>query len=158
MNDGKVFERDFIASVPNDWFKYRLNDSAGAWQGGDNTRFTPGNICDFIIYNGEMWMLELKSHKGKSIPFSCLRPKQVEGLLAAHRKNVNAGYVLNFRDVEETYYINAEMIEEFLRLEVRNSIPIQFCKNYGILIPQVKKRVRYNYILEFMQDLKKVAE
>jgi len=28
MNDGKKFERDFIDSVPVNWFKYKLRDSA----------------------------------------------------------------------------------------------------------------------------------
>ena len=151
MNEGKYFEKDFIGSVPDTWFKYRLNDSGGAWQGGDKARFTPSNICDFIVYNGKMWMLELKSHKGMSIPFTCIRPKQVQGLLAAYRKNVNAGYIFNFRDVKETFYVKADMMDSFIMLETRKSIPLQFCRDYGTLIPQVKKRVRYGYILEFME-------
>jgi recombination protein U len=151
MNDGKAFEQDFIKSVPDDWFKYRLNDSASSWQGGDKARFTPSNICDFIVYNERLWLLELKSHKGKSIPLSCIRPKQVEGLLKAYLKGVEAGYVFNFRDVEETYYINANLINSFLTTNDRKSIPITWLREVGHLIPQVKKRVRYGYILEFME-------
>jgi len=151
MNDGKAFERDFMSSVPDDWFKYRLNDSGGAWQGGDKARFTPSNICDFIVYNGKLWLLELKSHKGKSIPLSCIRAKQVEGLKNAYKKDVKAGYVFNFRDINETYFVNAWDIYIFIANETRKSIPLQYIRQTGTIIPQVLKRVRYGYILEFME-------
>lgn len=151
INPGKAFEQDFIKSVPEDWFKYRLNDSGGSWQGGDKARFTPSNICDFIVYNGKLWLLELKSHKGKSIPISCIRTKQVEGLLEAYKKGTMAGYIFNFRDVNETYFLSANSLNAFLKTETRKSIPISNLRQYGTLIPQVKKRTRYGYILEFME-------
>jgi len=150
MNEGKSFEKDFIGSVPDTWFKYRLNDSASSWQGGENARFTPSNIADFIVYNGNLWLLELKSHKGKSIPLSCIRPKQLEGLVKATTKSVKAGFIVNFRDVNETYFVYADNLDYFVKMETRKSIPLSWVKEYGILIPQVKKRIRFNYILEFM--------
>lgn len=153
MNEGKQFEKDLIGSVPDTWFKYRLNDSSASWQGGDAARFTPSNICDFIVYNGNLWLLELKSHKGKSIPLSCIRPKQLEGLVKATTKSVKAGFVINFREYEETYFVYAEALDYFVKMETRKSIPLSWVKEFGILIPQVKKRVRFNYILEFM-DIK----
>ena len=151
MNEGKSFESDFIKSVPAEWFKYRLNDSGGAWQGGDNARFTPSNICDFIVYNGNLWLLELKSHKGKSLPLSCIRPKQLEGLVNASTKSVKAGFVINFRDTEETYYVAAEAIDYFVKMETRKSIPLDWVKQFGVLIPQKKKKVRFTYTLDFME-------
>ena len=149
QNPGKAFEQDFIKSVPETWFKYRLNDSSSSWQGGEAARFTPSNICDFIVYNSELWLLELKSHKGKSIPLSCIRPKQLDGLNNASIKNVNAGYVFNFRDVEETYYVSAASLDYFIKMETRKSIPIAWVKQFGVLIPQKKKKVRFNYILDY---------
>lgn len=151
MNEGKAFEQDFIKSVPDIWFKYRLNDSASSWQGGDKARFTPANICDFIVYNGKMWMLELKSHKGKSIPLSCIRPKQAEGLEKAYLKNISAGFIFNFRDIEETYFVNASSVNAVIRYGEKKSLSLIWMKEKGVLIPQVKKRVRYGYILEFME-------
>lgn len=148
VNSGKMFEEDFIKSVPEGIFHYRLRDSAGTWQGGENTRFTPSNICDFIIFDGsKLYLLELKSHKGKSIPISCIRPKQIEGLLQAYRKGVKAGYILNFRDIEETYFFNANSMNSFLKSETRKSIPVATVREYGELIPQEKKRTRYKYDL-----------
>ena len=151
MNEGKKFEQDFINSVPETWFKYRLNDSGGSWQGGDKARFTPSNICDFIVYNSKLWLLELKSHKGKSIPFSCIRPKQVEGLLEAYKRGTKAGYIINFRDIEETYYISSFYVSHAIETYDRKSISLGYIKQYGILIPQEKKRTRYSYDLSFME-------
>jgi len=151
MNEGKAFESDFIKCVPDTWFKYRLNDSASSWQGGTAARFTPSNVCDFIVYNGNLWLLELKSHKGKSIPLSCIRPKQLEGLVKATTKSVKAGFIFNFRDIEETYFVYADNLDYFVKMETRKSIPLSWVKEYGIRIPQLKKRIRFNYILEFME-------
>lgn len=152
MNEGKYFERDFIGSVSNEWFKYRLNDSSSSWQGGEAARFTPSNICDFIIYNGKLWLLELKSHKGKSIPLSCIRPKQLQGLLEAYKKGTQAGYVFNFRDVNETYYVDANMLNSYLVSCERKSIPLTWLQKAGKLIPQTRKKIRFNYDLEFMDS------
>ena len=152
MNEGKKFEQDFINSVPETWFKYRLNDSGGSWQGGDKARFTPSNICDFIVYNSKLWLLELKSHKGKSIPLSCIRPKQIEGLKSACLKGIDAGYVINFRDIEETYFISAIGVNNYMKqFPEKKSISISWIKGYGILIPHIKKRTRYSYTLDFME-------
>jgi len=152
QNAGKRFEEDLIKSVPNDWFKYRLNDSASSWQGGEKARFTPSNICDFIVYNGNLWLLELKSHKGKSLPLSCIREKQLQGLVDANKRGVLAGFIINFRDVQETYFIMAESIKQFIETEERKSIPISYLRFCGELIPQTKKKVRYNYDLKFMEN------
>ena len=152
QNEGKRFEEDLIKSVPNNWFKYRLNDSASSWQGGEKARFTPSNICDFIVYNGNLWLLELKSHKGKSLPLSCIREKQLQGLVDANKRGVLAGFIINFRDVQETYFIMAESIKQFIETEERKSIPISYLRFCGELIPQTKKKVRYNYDLKFMEN------
>ena len=151
MNEGKKFEQDFIKSVPEEWFKYRLNDSASSWQGGENARFTPSNICDFIVYNGKLWLLELKSHKGASIPLDCIREKQIDGLFEAWEKGVNTGFIINFRDTEETFFISSCRLFEFTSTAERKSIPIKWCRDYAILIPQAKKISHYRYILEFME-------
>jgi recombination protein U len=139
MNEGKLFEKDFIDSVPEQYFKYRLRDSAGTWQGGENTRFTPSNICDFIIYTGKLFLLELKSHKGKSIPLSCIRENQLNGLLEAYKKGTHAGFIFNFRDINETYYLTANSLNSFMVTNNRKSIPLSYLKESGTLIPQKMK-------------------
>ena len=88
-NTGKKFEEDIKKSIDDTAFLYRLKDSGGSWQGGNKGRFTPSNICDFILFKGsKLYLLELKSHKGKSIPYTAI--KQLDKLLeVANRKLEN---------------------------------------------------------------------
>lgn len=129
-NEGKVFEEDFINSFPTDVFTYRLRDSAGAWGDGKDgvndsntkdtkkSRFTPTNICDFIVHNhirGETIFLELKSTLQKSMSFSNLKKHQIKGLNEAGKyQGVKSYFIFNFRTLNETYAINAELIYNFL--------------------------------------------
>ena len=82
MNEGKKFEEDFKKSMDkyNIW-NYRLKDSSGSWSNSNGSRFTPKNICDYIAYNnGGLYLLELKSHKGSSLPFAAISDYQLKGL------------------------------------------------------------------------------
>ena len=72
MNAGKQFEKDFKASVLDDQFYLRLND-AGGWSKSVDLRFTPSQLCDCLLFTrGTLYLLELKSHTGKSIPCKLL--------------------------------------------------------------------------------------
>lgn len=148
MNNGKKFEQDFKNSVPNDWFYYRLVDGTSSWGGNENVRFQAKNICDCLVYNGQLHMIELKSHKGKSLPISCIRQNQIEGLMEASFKDINCWLVVNFSDVEKTYCIKIDAIYYFITNVERKSIPIGFFKDYGYLLQQEKKRTRFKYNLE----------
>ena len=153
-NEGKKFEEDFKKSVPDDVYFLRLQD-AGGWSNADNTRFTVSNICDAIMYKVPfLHMIELKSHKGKSIPFSCIREKQLLKLAEADNYNgVAAWFIFNFRDAESTYAVRATKLIDFMSNTDRKSIPIDFCAKKGIVLPAVKKRTRWRYYLRnFMNE------
>lgn len=144
VNAGKCFERDFIKSFPEHWFLHRFHDSASSWQGGEGARFTPSSICDFMIYakgtyESCLWFLELKSHKGNSIPLSCIRDKQFEGLLKAQSKGIRAGFVFNFRDYNTTYLASVKSICAFMEDNDRKSIPREWLAQYGEFISQEVK-------------------
>ena len=107
------------------------------------------NPCDFILYKiPHIYLLELKSHKGKSIPFGAIQLYQIESL---HRYSqvdgVVAGFVFNFRDVSETYFVDAESIYYFYKAEERKSFALGWIRENGIHIPQGLKRIRYKYDL-----------
>lgn len=149
-NPGKCFENDFKVSVPDDAYYLRLND-AGGWSNAENTRFTPSNVCDCIIYDRfNMFMIEFKSHRGKSIPFSCIREKQLQGLAKAREKGVIAGFIINFRDLAETYFIYVEDVHFIMSKEERKSIPIDYVRTVGIKVGQEKKRTRCRYDVKSM--------
>ncbi|QEY21609.1 penicillin-binding protein-related factor A, recombinase [Psychrobacillus sp. AK 1817] len=141
-NPGKAFEKDFYDSIPENIFAYRMKDDS---LGFANVK----NACDFILYKTpNIYLLELKSHKGKSIPFGALQPYQVESL---HRYSqmdgVVAGFVFNFRDMNETYFVDAVTVYQFYHDGERRSFSLEWTKENGIFIPQKLKRTRYQYDL-----------
>jgi recombination protein U len=156
MNAGKQFEADFKKSVPNDIFYLRLKDGGG-WSNAENTRFTASNEADCILYDtNNMFLLELKSHAGKSLPLSCIREKQIVSLADAEKKGVVAGIIVNMRDCEETYFLWGMQLREFMSVSDRKSIPIDYLRTNGTLIESVKKKVHFTYdILKFVNEFVK---
>lgn len=69
MNEGKKFEQDFKKSLDQHKEKlwvYRPPDFGG----GQAARFTNSSLCDYTVFNDstqELYLLELKSTRGKSI-------------------------------------------------------------------------------------------
>ena len=149
MNPGKVFEKDFKDSVPHDIFYYRFRDGTANFAGGsnDNVRFQQSNICDCMMFSGWwLFLLELKSTNKSTIPFSMIRDSQMIGLLEASKfDGVMAGYIFNYRHLEKTYFVKAEDIYFFKQATERQSIPLSFVEENGILIEQTLKKVHYKY-------------
>lgn len=148
--EGKRFEEDFKRSVPDYAFILRLNDSAG-WRRGGNTRFTPSNLCDFILFaNGFLYLVELKSYTGKSVPAQ--RLTNAEKLSKIQKNRVIPCYVINFRDHEETYAISAGYVCYIL--EEKRSVSIEDCKALGRMIGQEKKVTRWRYSIDDIFSIK----
>jgi len=154
---GKKFEKDFIKSVPDRCDVTRLKDGGG-WSDAANTRFTSSNPCDFIIFSDSeyhrdhknMYKLELKSTLGKSLPFGNIKDHQLEGLYKSSLKGVEALFIVNFRELNETYRVPAVALQAFINETDRKSIPIAWFRECAILIKQSLIRVRYRYDLEWL--------
>lgn len=142
-NIGKVFEQEFKDSISPDYYLYRLKDDTSGFYGVSNP-------CDYILFRSpNLFLVELKTHKGKSIPLAKIRENQIQGMSkAVQYDGVYGGFLINFRDLEETYYVSVQEVINFIQTEKRKSIPVGWCRDHGIQIPQVKKRVRYRYDLE----------
>lgn len=155
---GKIFEQDVRASIPSDYFVERYKDDTAGFRGVSNP-------ADFRIYRlpyTHLW--ELKTHKGKSLPLDKIRGSQLKEMRkAAAHIGVHCGFLINYRELEETYYIRFEdLVEEFylftasgeyeVKSEGRKSIPVSWCRTIGVRIPQTKKITRYSY------DLREVLE
>jgi len=107
--------------------------------------------------------LELKSTQGTSFSFQktkedknkMIKIHQIDGLMKAQKhEGVYAGLVFNFRNVERTYWMCIKDFYLFYKFTNKKSInekDIQ--ENSGILIPQVKKRIRYTYDVSKMIEL-----
>jgi recombination protein U len=142
-NDGKKFEEDFRRSTPPEVYVHRVKDA-----GSDKTHLRGvKNECDFIFYRYPwMYLLEMKSHKGKSIPFGALTAEQIEGLSEhAIRPGVKAGFVFNYRELGETYYVPAVDVAEYMCYTERQSFPVDWCRQVGRRVDQRLVRTRYRY-------------
>ena len=158
MTPGKSFENDFFKSAQKSMFIYRLPDPSSSFnnacRGCDKqmTRFSPRNVCDFLASTPKAtYLFELKSHKGKSIPFSAIvtKPtdKRLEKMVEIDKKYpwVKSYIVFNWRDYEnKTLAIRASDVLHYIKTVDRKSIPYDFMAR-GIRIPDRLIRVHYAY-------------
>ena len=151
---GKIFEEEVKASFPKDFYVERYKDDTAGFKG-------VANPADFRLYKYPLlFLLELKSHKGKSIPLDTIRGSQLKEMKKSnHHIGIYCGFLLNYRDLEETYYISfSALVAEYytvnhkgefeVKLGGRKSIPVDWCREVGTRIDQKKKKVRYTYDLE----------
>lgn len=160
MNPGKRFEQNFKESVPKGVFCYRLRDGTANFSGGgnENVRFQQTNICDFILFGDSqkyrtnlLYLLELKSTNQKSLPLTSIRDSQLEGLKThSEMPYVEPGFVVNFRVLDETYFLGVEKLVRFKEQHDRRSIPHAYIAENGVYIPEKKKKVNSSYDLSVL--------
>lgn len=149
-NNGHIFEQEFKKSVPENVYIKKLKVSGMNYKGN-------GNEGDFLVYQyPQLYIFELKSHKGKSIPFDKLRINQIQGLDKLQNiPGVITGFIFNFRDLEKTYFIKVNDIIEYMLSGERKSFPIEWVESIGIKIEHKKARTRYTYnILKLLSELR----
>lgn len=139
---GKIFEDEIKASIPPEFYTERYKDDTAGFYGVSNP-------ADYRLYKYPLtFLLELKTHKGKSIPLDKIRPNQIQGMAkAVEHKGIYGGFIINYRDLEETYYIPVMDMVAFINSAERKSIPVEWCRENGVRIEQKKKKVRYTYDL-----------
>lgn len=153
-NLGKVFEENWKKSVPNEIFYYRFRDSGSTFYGGnDKLRFSASNIADCLLYDScsGLHLVELKHHKGKSIPISCImgnktKEKQIDDLYKANQHvGVYSTIVVFFGDVERCFSISINDFIDFVKKGERKSLPIEYFEENGVEIGVTKLRTNYRY-------------
>jgi recombination protein U len=160
-NLGKVFEDCIKASFPPTCWVYRLRDNAASFSGGENTRFTSSNICDYIAFDDitkTLYLLELKSTQGTSIPLSMIRDSQIKGLLEASKFSVIPGFFFNFRNAHnDTFFLDINTFDNMIHSLDKKSFNIKDLESYNaIRIDSHKKRTRYDYdINKFLREVNK---
>ncbi|MDF2608960.1 MAG: Penicillin-binding protein-related factor putative recombinase [Lachnospiraceae bacterium] len=155
MNEGKVFEQNFRKSIPDDVYYQRLHDSSIGFDIENSTqRFALKSPYDYILYyKGNMYCLELKTTKNKAISYAgsspMIKQHQIDELMKAHDKGCVAGFILNFRDTSNTYFMRIKYFEYLSKMLNKNSFnekDLQLCP-YCIVIPSKKLKVNYRYDL-----------
>lgn len=158
MKKGQKFEDNFRKSIDrdsSDLFFYRFKDGTANWNPTEKTRFQAHNIADhFVFYKNKLFICELKSHKGKSLPFSCIRDTQyTEMFEASKKKNVYSLVFVFFSDIEECYVASIGSILAFKTNSDRKSIPLSFFQKHGFKIDCRKLKTNYRFDVQSFLDL-----
>lgn len=167
MNTGKLFERDFKASVPKEYYFLRLHDPAVGFTGGASS-FAVSNPFDCLLYTGKvLYCLELKSKDGaitywredfetdgKKHTFE-IKKHQILGLQrAAGYEGVFAALVINFRNKEETWCIPIRNFLDYTNELRKKSINAEDAALMdGILIPEKKLKVNRRYDIRALTEV-----
>ena len=155
-SSGKRFEENWKKSVPEDVLFYRLRDGSSSWGGNDKVRFQSTNICDAIMFDGYiLFTLELKSTKGKSLPYANIKDHQIDDLLWCNQFfHVISGFIIEFSDLNECYYLDIVDFKHFKDNSSRKSIPVEFCRSNGFKIDVIKKKVNRSFdVKKFIDDI-----
>ena len=62
-----------------------------------------------------------------------------------------AGFIINFRQHELTYFIRGDMLQYLISQEKITRLSTEMLDMYGVLIPQEKKRTRFRYNLDYFR-------
>ena len=160
MNEGKKFEQQFKKSLLKDnFYVVRIPDPPQSFNMSDKQlRFSNKNPFDLIAFkNKTLYCLELKSNNSTSFSIQtnkdekgkAIKLHQIEGLKeASEYEGVIAGFVINFRKVNRTYFLDINNFLEFINNTSKKSInEDDIIKKGGKLIPQ--KLIRVNYYYDF---------
>ena len=149
-NLGKKFEdvvKESFLKCPNVSID-RLRDAPKKMKNVDNP-------SDFIVYKypHEVYV-ECKSHKGNTLPFSCIREEQIRGMFEkAKIEGVKAGVIIWYIDHDLTVWIPINEIV-FWRDIGNKSINIKNIQDKHterirhIVIQGKKKRIYFDYFME----------
>ena len=150
-NLGKKFEQKFrecwLSTFPNS-FIYRLQDQMSGY------KVISRNPCDFICYaNSILFLIECKTIKGKSFPFSNLtqydRIKEYVGI-----EGVRCGVIIWYYDCDKVVYIPISTVTQMLNDNLK-SVNIQKISNHNIIeIPSKKLRTFMESDYSCLLDLK----
>ena len=118
---------------------------------------TPSTTDYNGIYNGKYVDFEAKETNSKtSFALANIHMHQikqcgrgfipeVKHLINVKNKGAIAFIIVRFNLLDETYFLSAENLEEFIKNNKRKSIPLDFFKNYGTMI-KIKYAPRIDYI------------
>lgn len=155
-NKGYILQDNIKKSCEKqDILFYRFKDSPFSFANSDKTKFTTNNICDCMMFlANKLLFVELKSTKGKSFSFTehSLRQlndinKIIHNKQGLRRFGVYGCFIIEFREIEETYFIQVQDILKYLNENNTKTINIQkYIKNNKFIkIEQKLLRKNYNF-------------
>lgn len=168
-NPGKEFEEDLKSSAKDQGiFFYRIKDVNPLFL-KPNAKVSQNNFDSFIYKKPNLFPVEFKSSGQKSISFNekIIKKHQIDALKEADTYDgLIAGFIFNFREydnftvfvhirdfLEYQHIAQNELIEHTYKSKVNKaSISLDICKEIGIEINNVKKKVRHRYYINKLLD------
>ena len=148
---GKQWEQKFKESWKKsfpDTFIYRLPDQLSRYRGAST------NPCDFICFNGRLYLLEVKEHKGNTFPFSAF--PQYERLLEyKDMRDVIPGVVIWFSEKDEVVFVHIKECEKMVSDGLKSiNVKMLNSDEYKVIrIPSKKKRVFLDCDFTLMKEV-----
>jgi penicillin-binding protein-related factor A (putative recombinase) len=168
-NHGKLFEEDMKSSAKDQGiFFYRVKDVPPTLL-KPNARVSKNDFDSFIYRKPNLFPIEFKSTQNRSVSFDekIIKGHQIEALKeAVEYDGLIAGFIFNFREYDNTTYFvhindflaykhiaENEITDHTYKSKVnKSSIPLDICKEIGIEVRNVKKKVRYRYYINKLLD------
>lgn len=156
-NKGYVLQDNIKKSCEKqDILFYRFKDSPFSFANSDKTKFTTNNICDCMMFlANKLLFVELKSTKGKSFSFTehSLRQlndinKIIHNKQGLKRFGVYGCFIIEFRELEETYFIQVQDILRYLNENNTKTVNIKKYINKNRYIKIDQKLLRKNYTFD----------
>lgn len=153
-NKGYVLQDNIKKSCEKqDILFYRFKDSPFSFANSEKTKFTTNNICDCMVFlANKLLFVELKSVKGKSFSFIEHSLRQLNDInKIIHNKNgykrfnVYGCFIIEFRELEEIYFIEVQNIIKYLEKNNTKTINIKKYKERGKYIKVDQEILRKNY-------------
>lgn len=160
-NTGQLFQNNIQRSLLPTTYYYRLIDGPGAWSQGDKARFTPSNLCDYVIFlDGCLYMTEAKATAGKSLPFGNVRASQKKGYKKLEKQKekvegLHGLFLIEFWELKETYAVFSEDILHYMKTADRKSFPIAWLEEVGVKLDLRKGKIKQIEIEKGLRELKK---
>lgn len=135
--------------MPPEYWYYRFRDGTANYRGktNENVRFQQSNIADCLISTDKMlFICELKSHKGKSLPFNCVRPNQIEQMQKAAKFNfICPLLIVFFANVERCFAVHIDDWAAYIENSEKKSANIQEFETFAYEIKAKKLQTHYRY-------------
>ena len=168
-NYGKNLEMDLKTSAKEQGiFFYRIKDVNPMFL-KPKASVSKNDYDSFIYRKPNLFPTEFKSTAQKSISFDekIIKSHQIKALTnAATYEGLIAGFIFNFREYSnQTYFVH---IEDFNKIKYiadngitdhtyeskinKSSIGLDTCREVGVEIKNVKKKVKYRYYIGQMLD------
>lgn len=138
MTLAKNFEKICKAGIEKEAYIYRINDFGNL--------IGISNPCDFIAYKYPyMYMLEMKTTSGSSLPLKNISDYQYNSMLYATIKyKIKSFFIVWYYDKDVTVAIPVEVIQDIKKLN-KKSIKYTYIDNRIIKLSGKKKKIYFEY-------------